>query len=102
LERALGLKTDVLAGVEQVLPAAADRDKALVSNLETVSLRDVSRARNQIRTLVGGEIILAPTHEGGLNAQMQGDYAGLIALTKAPGKISVVAGEGLEPPTRGL
>jgi hypothetical protein len=48
--------------------------------LEDFSSRDVTRARNMIRALVGGEIILRTTEGGGLTAQLTGDYGGLIEL----------------------
>ncbi len=50
--------------------------------MEDFSSRDVTRARNMIRSLVGGEIILRPTEGGGLTAQLTGDYGGLIELVK--------------------
>ncbi len=110
MERILDLRPDLLADVGAMLPQAVDRYRELVGNLGSVPLRHIAKARNQIKALVGGEIRLMPTPEGGLDAEMQGDYRGLIALIKqGPGakraeasKLSLVAGEGLEPPTRGL
>jgi len=65
--------------------------------------RSVTVARNHIKALIGGAITLKPTKDGGLVAEMQGDYAGLVALAeKSPGtkgsrakrksKLSLVAG----------
>ena len=110
LERTLDLRPDLLADVGAMLPQAVDRYRELVGDLGSVPLQHIARARNQIKALVGGEIRLMPTPEGGLNAEMQGDYQGLIELVKkSPGakraeasKLSLVAGEGFEPPTRGL
>ena len=57
-------------------------------------------ARTQIKKLVGGSVTLHPTDEGYLEAEMRGDYAGLIRLLEeSPGKrrsraseLSLVAG----------
>ena len=67
---------------------------------------DVPRARTQVKSLLGDEITLHPTDDGYLEAEVVGDYAGLMSLAaKRPGtmagasKISSVAGVGFEPTT---
>ena len=83
-----------------MLPRAVDTYRELVENFEKVVLSRVSDARNQIKTLVGSKIPLYPTKAGGLEAVIQGGYAGLLAIaTKDPGtkggtgaKLSEVAG----------
>ena len=92
--------------VSDFLPRALDRYAGLVANLETAVQYDVPRARTQIQALLGSEIRLSPTAEGHLEAEMTGDYAGLVALIKQnPGqpagarKLSLVAGVGFEPTT---
>ncbi len=60
---------------------------------------DVPRARTQVKSLLGDEITLHPTDDGYLEAEIVGDYAGLMSLAaKRPSamagasEISVVAG----------
>ncbi len=65
-----------------MLEDALARYARVAYSLEDFSTRDVTRARNMIRSLVGGEIILRPTEGGGLTAQLTGDYGGLIELVK--------------------
>jgi hypothetical protein len=59
----------------------------------------VPRARTQVQALLGDKITLYPTDDGYLEAEVVGDYAGLMTLAaKSPGamagasEISVVAG----------
>jgi len=99
LEKALHVDTSHLDRIAVVLPGAVDRFRELVENLETVAHRDMARARTQIKHLVGGEIKLIPTGEGYLEAELAGDYAGLVKLAnESPGargtgaKLSLVAG----------
>ena len=75
------------------LPAVADTrglfEHALVhwlemaENLEDFAGRDISKARNLIKSLVGGSIVLEPTDGGGLQARMQGCVPGLLSLVEA-------------------
>jgi hypothetical protein len=65
------------------------------------AVRDVTEAREQIRTLLG-EIKLVRTPEGHLEAELVGRYAGLVKLTVGGKLNNVVAGEGFEPSTFGL
>ncbi len=69
------------SGIEQapsVLPHAVDRYRDLIADLETVTLGDVGRARTQIKALLGGKIQLIPQDDGYLEAELAGDYAGLV------------------------
>ncbi len=94
---ASGAKADKVVAM---LPRAKERYQALVENLG--SLRDMDQAREQLRTLLGGEIKLVPTGDGHLEAELVGHYGGLVKLAVG-GKLSnVVAGEGFEPSTFGL
>ena len=59
------------------------------------------RARTQVQALLGDKITLHPADDGYLEAEVVGDYAGLMSLAeKRPGtmagasEISVVAGAG--------
>lgn len=67
-------------------------------SLEDFSRRDVTKARNLIRALVGGTIVLEATDDGGLQARLQGSYGGLIKLVQeaSSGKSRMVAGAGFD------
>jgi hypothetical protein len=104
LERQMEQEAQALDKVAQVLPRAVDRYGDLVANLEEAIAADVPRARTQVQALLGDEITLHPTDDGYLEAELVGNYAGLMSLAaKRPGamagasEISVVAGVGFEP-----
>ena len=68
-----------------------------------------ARPGRELRPFWGAEgIKLVPTPLGGLNAELRGDYAGVLEPTKNPGPkrtgvhLSLVAGTGFEPVTFGL
>lgn len=84
----------------ELLPQAWERFQALTREMENLGEEDIPRIRTQLQALLG-EINLVPA-EGGkyLNAQLTGNYAGLLGLTES--KINVVAGAGFEPTTFGL
>lgn len=65
--------------VGHILPRAVERFKEMVDNLETVTLRDVTRARTQLRHLIG-EVPLKPGRDGFLIAELSGNYAGLLKM----------------------
>ena len=93
-----------MRGLDKVaafLPRAAERYRALVTNLAQVTLPRVAEARQQIRELVG-EIKLVPTAEGYLEAELTGRYQGLVKLAVGTKLNNLVAGEGFEPSTFGL
>ncbi len=69
-----------LTNVTEFLPRAVDGYKELVDNLAEVSLRDVARARAQIKSLLGGEIRLLPHKAGYLEAELAAELGGLIKL----------------------
>ena len=102
------LSADVPAidDVEEIFADVLDRYASMAFNLETFAARDVTKARNMIKALVGGHITLRPTGRGGLEAELRGDYGGLIQLvaerpsTRAgASKVRMVAGAGFEPAT---
>jgi len=80
LQQAAKVKPAPIENIEALLAQAMDSYGALVANLECKVSRDMSVARNAIRDLVGGSVALKPTEGGGLDAHLQEDYAGLIAL----------------------
>ncbi len=57
-----------------------------------------------MKYLLGEKIVLYPKKEGYLEAEIAGDYAGLLNLASNgnPLKINMVAGAGFEPTTFGL
>ena len=74
----------------------------MVNDLGRLSKQHVAQAREQIRELVG-EIRLAPTAEGYLEAVLAGRYEGVLKLAVgAKLNNNMVAGEGFEPSTFGL
>ena len=70
----------------------------LVRNLETKLEKHFAKARTIISGLLGDPIVMRPTKEGGLVAEMCGSYEGLLKLTDKS-KLNVVAGVGFEPTT---
>ena len=104
LEKAMNANTSSLDNIPTLLPRATDRFRALIDNLEGVTQAQVARARTNIKALVGGEISLIPMEGGYLEAELRGNYAGLIRLAnQSPGgkagggsKLSVVAGAGFD------
>ena len=89
--------------MEALLPKAVDRFKELVDDLENTLQRQICRARTQIKALLGDEAIrLVPTTSGGLIAELKGNYAGILELTKNPGpkrtgvQLNLVAGARFE------
>ena len=65
--------------VAALLPRDAERYRALVNGLGTLSEQHVAKAREQIRELVG-EIRLAPTKDGYLEAVLTGRFEGVLKL----------------------
>ena len=55
-----------------------------------------------LRALLGGHVTLYPHADGYLNAEVTGEYSGLIKMCGFAGKMGLVAGEGFEPSTFGL
>ncbi len=73
------LKVDIRSHkVLDFLPHAMDRYRQLVNNLGDI--KDVARARAQIKHLLGGQVKLIPTVQGYLEAELKGDYAGLCKM----------------------
>lgn len=66
--------------VADILPRAAERYRKLVADLGTTAQRDTTRARAQVKALIKGRVLLHPTDQGHLVAEMAGDPAGLIKL----------------------
>lgn len=78
------LKPDTrkLDKVGHILPRTLERFSEMVDNLESVTLRDVTRARAQLRHLIG-DVPLRPGKDGFLVAELSGNYAGLLKMAGA-------------------
>ena len=96
-EETVGSKTLAI-----MLPRAVERFKRLVRQLEHVTAGHVVAVRPHLRALLGGHVTLYPHADGYLNAEVTGEYSGLIKMCGFPGKVAMVAGEGFEPSTFGL
>lgn len=79
LERKLAYNPG-LDKVTAFLPRAVDSYKKLVNELERTLQTDALRARALLRKLLGGKVRLVP-EDGGLVAEIRGDYAGLLSIT---------------------
>jgi len=91
LQEALSTPTRKADKVAALLPRAAERYRAFVNDLGALSERHVDKAREQIRELVG-EIRLAPTKDGYLEAVLTGRYEGVLKLAVGAKLNNVVAG----------
>jgi len=92
LESLLHEKNGGFLNGHQFIPAARACFHNLVKNLENVEAAGLPPIREQIKTLVGGQIKLHPTAQGHLEAEFTGDYASFLKLTGEKSKIMVVAG----------
>ena len=106
LETRLDVGSTALDTVADVLPGAVDRFRELVADMGNTTQTEVNRIRTQIKKLVG-EITLHPSENGEyLEAEMEGDYGGLLKLAGSgnnpASQILMVAGAGFEPTTFGL
>ncbi|MET1491535.1 recombinase family protein [Uliginosibacterium paludis] len=108
LEQAHRQTTDCAPTAARVIEAALARYDEMIARLEDVLMTRVPQARELLRTLFGGAIVLAPMENGTLETKMAGIAAGLFPiLALTPGlvsgsEINVVAGTGFEPVTFGL
>ena len=67
--------------VEVLLPRLEEQFRAAVENLAQLHEGRIAEARQGLRLLLGGQpITLHPTADGGLEAEMTGDYAGMVRL----------------------
>ena len=104
LRTALAVERSPLDSLPDILPDAMKWYDALLADLGNTTESQIARARRQIRRLLGGEIRLIP-QDGYLDAEMAGDFGGLVALavsSRDHREINLVAGGGFEPPTFGL
>ncbi len=92
--------TSKVDDVTTMLPDLKERFKTLVGNLAATPHHHVAMAREAIKSLSGKTIALHPCADGAeryLIAEVSGNYEGLLRLTT--GKIRLVEGRGVEPPT---
>jgi uncharacterized small protein (DUF1192 family) len=67
--------------VEKALPRLEDQFRTAVENLAKLPGSKIAEARRGLHLLLGGHpITLHPTDDGRLEAEMTGDYAGLVRL----------------------
>ncbi len=99
LRRDLAIREEEPQVIADTLPDALPRFRDLIVNLETSVEGNIPRARSLVQALVGGEIKLHPIGDSYLEAELTGDYAGLISLiNENPGseagalELSMVAG----------
>ncbi len=65
-----------------------------LKSLEDFTTKQTVDFRQSLVGLIGKEIVLRPTEAGTLEAELQGDYSGLVSLGEKKSKINVVAGAG--------
>ena len=107
LRRDLAIREEEPQVIADTLPDALPRFRDLIVNLETSVEGNIPRARSLVQALVGGEIKLHPIGDSYLEAELTGDYAGLISLiNENPGseagalELGMVAGAGfVQDPT---
>ncbi|CUS37439.1 hypothetical protein COMA1_40055 [Candidatus Nitrospira nitrosa] len=100
LETAMRRSRSKADRVTDFLPDTIGRFKTALKNLITVTQHSVDKARGILWDLMGAQIVLHPTSDGASRyptAQVSGDYAGLYRMVT--GKIMLVEGRGVEPPT---
>ncbi len=104
LRRDLAIREEEPQVIADTLPDALPRFRDLIVNLETSVEGNIPRARSLVQALVGGEIKLHPIGDSYLEAELTGDYAGLISLiNENPGseagalELSMVAGARYQP-----
>jgi len=70
-----------LPAVEVLLPRLEEQFQAAIENLAKLQEDRIAEARRGLQLLLGGQpITLHPTADGGLEAELTGDYAGLVRL----------------------
>ena len=90
LQAALNVDTRQIDKVAEFLPRALDRYRALVEDLENTTQREIGHARHQIKQLLGGTVRLVPSESGTyLEAEIAGDYAGLIKLASSGANLNM-------------
>ena len=92
-----------LPAVEVLLPRLEEQFHTAIENLAKLQEERIAEARRGLQLLLGGHpITLHPTADGGLEAELIGDYAGIVRLVGEEKLNNLVAGEGFEPSTFGL
>jgi hypothetical protein len=67
--------------VEVLLPRLEEQFRVAVENLAKLQEGRIAEARRGLQLLLGGQpITLHPTADGGLEAELTGDYAGMVRL----------------------
>jgi site-specific DNA recombinase len=66
--------------VAELLPQATAKLRQMVEGLEKTADRDIAFVRSRLKILLRGGAVLHPTEKGYLEAELTGDYAGLLRL----------------------
>ena len=82
------LKNPATTEIMNVIPRAMERYREAVEHLGNIRPEQVSEARERLKEITGGDIILKPFDGDGLTAEVHGNYASLIASSS----IMLVAG----------
>ncbi|MBI3357784.1 MAG: hypothetical protein HY038_13635 [Nitrospirae bacterium] len=83
LQQALQMPQSKLGQVTQLLPGLKERFQSLVANIASVANRNVDKAREGLKALLGAQITLHPCSDGQeryLTAEVSGSYEGLLQL----------------------
>lgn len=92
LQATIRTRTAKADKVATFLPRAKERVEAIVRDLAGMNERNVAQAREQLRELLG-QIRLAPTADGYLEAILTGRYQGLLKLVVGGGLNNYGCGE---------
>ena len=91
---ALNVNTQAWYTVAAMPPSTLDRYRKLVVDLAGVAQRDVAQTQAQVRTLPPGQVLLHPTPQGYLEAEMAGNPAGLLKLASTGANLNMRGSEG--------
>lgn len=90
LQTLIETKNDDAQKLADFLQVTVDQHKALVADIVAVATQDAARAREQLRALVGGQVLLRPNPTGEfLVAELCGNYAGLVTLKTEKVKVEL-------------
>lgn len=89
LQNAIAVRGNKADNVVRLLPNLKERFEALVANLATVAHQHADKAREVLKSVLGGQIMLHPCADGVeryLTAEVSGNYAGLLRLALGKNK----------------
>jgi site-specific DNA recombinase len=83
-------------GIPVAIPHVAEIFNEKIGDLENIAQQRMAFTRKHVGGMVGDEITLRPTEEGGLTAELYGYYAGLLEFVSGKSKLNLVAGARFE------